>query len=75
MPGAAAGPHATSRPVTYMTSMPASRPNPGALSEAPERHVGGALTTYATFLPCFMFIFLRIPYIERLSNNTGCRRH
>ncbi|MDQ3184717.1 MAG: chromate transporter, partial [Actinomycetota bacterium] len=27
------------------------------------------ITTYATFLPCFLFIFLLAPYIERLANN------
>lgn len=26
-------------------------------------------TTYATFLPCFLFIFLLAPYIELLANN------
>jgi chromate transporter len=28
------------------------------------------LTTYATFLPCFFFIFLGAPYIEALRENT-----
>jgi chromate transporter len=27
------------------------------------------ITTYATFLPCFLFIFLLAPYIELLANN------
>ncbi len=30
---------------------------------------GALITTYATFLPCFLFIFLLAPYIERLANN------
>lgn len=29
---------------------------------------GAAVTTWATFLPCFLFVFLGAPYIERLRN-------
>jgi chromate transporter len=35
--------------------------------------LGALITTYVTFLPCFMFIFLLAPYIELLSNNTKLR--
>jgi chromate transporter len=31
--------------------------------------IGALITTYATFLPCFVFIFLGAPYIERLRGN------
>ncbi len=31
--------------------------------------LGALITTYVTFLPCFLFIFLLAPYIERLSEN------
>ncbi len=31
--------------------------------------LGGLVTTYATFLPCFMFIFAGAPYIEALASN------
>jgi chromate transporter len=31
--------------------------------------VGALVTTYATFLPCFLFIFLGGPYIEVLRGN------
>ena len=31
--------------------------------------LGALTTTYVTFLPCFMFIFLLAPYIELLANN------
>jgi chromate transporter len=31
--------------------------------------LGAAITTYTTFLPCFLFIFLLAPYIELLANN------
>lgn len=30
---------------------------------------GAAITTYVTFLPCFLFIFLLAPYVELLANN------
>lgn len=31
--------------------------------------IGGLLTTWVTFTPCFLWIFLGAPYIERLRNN------
>jgi len=31
--------------------------------------LGAAITTYVTFLPCFLFIFLLAPYVELLANN------
>ena len=31
--------------------------------------LGALVTTYVTFLPCFMFIFLAAPYIELLAKN------
>lgn len=31
--------------------------------------LGALITTYVTFLPCFLFIFIGAPYIEALSNN------
>src|SRR4051812_26294315 len=31
--------------------------------------LGALTTTYVTFLPCFLFIFLLAPYIELLANN------
>ncbi len=31
--------------------------------------LGGALTTCVTFVPCFLWIFLGAPYIERLRSN------
>jgi chromate transporter len=35
--------------------------------------LGAAITTYATFLPCFLFIFLLAPYIELLANDRRLR--
>jgi len=34
---------------------------------------GALVTTYATFLPCFLFIFLGAPYVEVLRNNRRLR--
>lgn len=31
--------------------------------------LGGALTTWVTFVPCFLWIFLGAPYVERLRSN------
>ena len=31
--------------------------------------IGGFLTTWVTFTPCFLWIFLGAPYIEKLRNN------
>lgn len=31
--------------------------------------IGAAITTWATFLPCFLWIFVGAPYIERLREN------
>ncbi len=35
--------------------------------------LGALLTTYVTFLPCFLFIFLLAPYIELLAENEKIR--
>lgn len=35
--------------------------------------LGALITTYMTFLPCFLFIFLGAPYIEMLSGNRHIR--
>jgi chromate transporter len=33
--------------------------------------IGGLLTAWVTFVPCFLWIFLGAPYIERLRTNRG----
>ena len=43
--------------------------NPEGLGRPLSAVVGGLVTTYATFLPCFIFIFLGAPYIEVLRGN------
>ena len=34
----------------------------------------GSLLTWVTFVPCFLFIFLGAPYVERLRGNRTSRR-
>lgn len=43
--------------------------DPGALSPLTAGILGGLLTTWVTFTPCFLWIFLGAPYIERLREN------
>jgi chromate transporter len=43
--------------------------NPEGMSPVASAVVGALVTTYATFLPCFLFIFLGGPYIEVLRGN------
>ena len=40
--------------------------NPGALDPMLAGTLGAALTTWVTFVPCFLWIFLGAPYIEAL---------
>ncbi len=42
---------------------------PGSLSPLASGTLGGLLATWVTFAPCFLWIFLGAPYIERLRNN------
>ena len=43
--------------------------DPGVLSPLLAGVLGGLLTTWVTFAPCFLWIFLGAPYIERLRDN------
>jgi chromate transporter len=43
--------------------------NPGDLSPLAAGVLGAVVTTWATFAPCFLWIFLGAPYIERLRGN------
>lgn len=43
--------------------------DPGVLSPLAAGVLGGLLTTWVTFTPCFLWIFLGAPYIERLRGN------
>jgi chromate transporter len=43
--------------------------NPGTLDPFVAGTLGAMLTTWVTFLPCFLWIFLGAPYIEQLRGN------
>lgn len=43
--------------------------HPGGLPPIAAATLGAAVTTWATFLPCFLWIFLGAPHIERLLGN------
>ena len=43
--------------------------NPGDLDPWAAATLGALLTTWVTFVPCFVFIFLGAPYVERLRHN------
>ena len=43
--------------------------DPGPFAPLLYGTLGALVTTYATFLPCFLFIFFLAPYIELLANN------
>jgi chromate transporter len=45
--------------------------NPGTLDPWAAAFIGALLTTWVTFVPCFLFIFLGAPYVERLRGNQG----
>jgi chromate transporter len=43
--------------------------NPQGMSQTASAITGALITTYTTFLPCFIFIFVGAPYIEVLRGN------
>jgi chromate transporter len=43
--------------------------NPGRLNPWAAAPLGATLTTWVTFLPCFLFVLLGAPYVERLRGN------
>lgn len=43
--------------------------NPGAIDPVAAGVIGAAITTWVTFVPCFLWIFLGGPYIEALRGN------
>jgi chromate transporter len=43
--------------------------HPGTMNPWLVAVLGSLLTTWVTFVPCFLFIFLGAPYVERLRNN------
>jgi chromate transporter len=47
--------------------------DPGPFAPLLYGTLGALVTTYATFLPCFLFIFFLAPYIELLANDRRLR--
>lgn len=47
--------------------------NPGPFDPVLYGTLGAVTTTYVTFLPCFLFIFLFAPYVELLANDHRLR--
>ena len=45
--------------------------DPGTLSPMLAGTLGGLLATWVTFAPCFLWIFLGAPFIEKLRGNKG----
>jgi chromate transporter len=41
--------------------------NPGTLSPLLAASIGAFITTWVTFVPCFLFVFLGAPYVEKLG--------
>jgi chromate transporter len=47
--------------------------NPGSLSPVAAGMIGAAVTVWATFAPCFLWVFLGAPSVERLRTNRALR--
>ncbi len=45
--------------------------DPGGLSPMMAGTLGGLVATWVTFAPCFLWIFLGAPFVERLRSNTA----
>jgi chromate transporter len=56
--------------LTYVGFLAAYR-DPGALDPALSGVLGATLSTWVTFVPCFLWIFLGAPYLERLRGHRG----
>jgi len=55
--------------VTQFVGFMAAYRSPGTLAPWVAGTLGGLLTTWVTFTPCFLWIFLGAPFIERLRGN------
>ncbi len=55
--------------VTQFVGFMAAYRDPGALNPMLAGTLGGLLTTWVTFTPCFLWIFLGAPFVEGLRGN------
>jgi chromate transporter len=57
--------------VTQFVGFLAAFRQPGPLDPIVAGALGGLLTTWVTFTPCFLWIFLGAPFVERLRGNAA----
>jgi chromate transporter len=57
--------------VTQFVGFMAAYRSPGALDPMLAATIGAVLTTWVTFVPCFLWIFLGAPFIERMRTNAA----
>ncbi|SEP43178.1 chromate transporter [Methylobacterium sp. ap11] len=57
--------------VTQFVGFLAAYRAPGALAPLAAGTLGGLLTTWVTFAPCFLWIFVGAPFVERLRGNAA----
>ncbi len=55
--------------VTQFVGFMGAYRQPGALDPLVAATLGAVLTTWVTFVPCFLWIFLGAPFVERLRGN------
>ncbi|HVL58218.1 MAG TPA: chromate efflux transporter [Burkholderiaceae bacterium] len=55
--------------VTQFVGFLAAHRDPGSLHPMVAGTLGGLLTTWVTFVPCFLWIFLGAPFVETLRGN------
>ena len=55
--------------VTQFVGFMGAYRQPGALDPLAAATLGAVLTTWVTFVPCFLWIFLGAPFVERLRGN------
>jgi chromate transporter len=55
--------------VTQFVGFMGAYREPGALNPLLAGTLGGLLTTWVTFVPCFLWIFLGAPFMETLRSN------
>lgn len=57
--------------VQFVAFLGANR-DPGSVNPWAAAMIGALLTTWVTFVPCFLFAFLGAPFVERLRGNITC---
>ncbi len=57
--------------LTYVGFLAGFRAPPAGLDSLTSAMIGATLTTWVTFVPCFIWIFLGAPYVEKLRSNVA----